>query len=59
MAGTFLVAGVSAIVPQLHGTPALVAIAFLAGAGALLHPGEVQKAGAVAMGMAQQKNSQQ
>ncbi len=44
LAGTFAFAGVSAIVPQLSGSWSLIAVAFLAGLGALLHPGEIQKA---------------
>lgn len=45
MIGVFLLTGISAIIPQLQGTPELLAVAIVAGLGALLHPGEVQKAG--------------
>lgn len=48
MLGTFVIAGLSAIIPQLQGTPDLVAVAIVAGLGALLHPGEVQKAAGIA-----------
>lgn len=45
MIGVFLIAGLSAIAPQLQGTPELVVMAIIAGIGALLHPSEIQKAG--------------
>lgn len=47
MIGVFLLAGISAIIPQLQGTPELIAVAAVAGLGALLHPAEVQRAGDV------------
>lgn len=49
MLGVFIIAGLSAIIPQLQGTPDLIAVAVVAGLGALLHPGEVQKAGDVGL----------
>jgi len=44
-AAAFAVAAITAILPQLHGTIALLAVGVLAGLSTILHPGEVQQAG--------------
>lgn len=45
MLGTFSLAGLMAIMPQLDGSSLLVVTALVAGLSAILHPNEVQKAG--------------
>lgn len=46
MAVTFILAGLSAVVPHLQGTPLMIVMAVIAGLGAIQHPKEVQQAGA-------------